>query len=136
MKPEWGCGKQGGTPQHKDPGAGTTRMTTSSSSPVEWRGTGCKARLQEEEELLCCEEGHGVAGTEWGQERGVIVSWSWSLQSAGQCYRSSPLCSEGSALKDETFWKLTRVSQGCYPVSMGRQEQQKAKSNNCCRAGD
>lgn len=103
--------------------------------PVDWRGMGCKVGLQEEEELLCCEEGRGLARTEWEQERGIGVSWAQSWQSAEQCFRSSPLCPEGSALKDETFWKLTFVCLKGVTWSPweGRNS---AISNNCCRAGD
>lgn len=39
---------------------------------------GCKVGVQEEEELLCCEKGHGVARTGWEQEPGVGVSWAQS----------------------------------------------------------
>lgn len=95
----------------------------------------CQVELQEEEELLCCEEGHSVAWTEWEQEHGVGMSWAQSWQSAQQCFRSSPLCSEGSALKDETFWKLTFVCLKGVIRSLweGRNS---AISNNCCRASD
>lgn len=41
----WGCGKQGETPQHKGWGRVHLHPWTS--------GMGCKAGLQEEEELLC-----------------------------------------------------------------------------------
>lgn len=61
------------------------------------RGPGCEVGVREEEELLCHEEGRGVAGAEWGQEQGVSASWTRSWQSARRrCSGTGPrqgLCS-------------------------------------------
>lgn len=75
-----------------------------SSSPVEQPRTGCKAGGRRKRS---CEEGHGVARNEWNRS---VVSVGAGHRAGTRLLCELSLCSEGSALKDETFCKLTCVS--------------------------